>query len=680
MKAEAGAVQARSQISKVKILGDREWGAIRPPRPGWMRRGLLLAGNWSTRAARLEPINVPWVQLGYGLSDEEAEAGYRREISPEMLQELKAKGVTMVMLPGWSGLGRLEVERADMEDMIRFAAMARAEGLAVGVYLHCGSFSDNFLDSRPDAADWLAWPAPGKPPERIAFAAADTPAGGNKHRTRYPVYRNHPEYLALLKELVAVAINEYKANLIHFDNWCNGAGWSPRAIQDFGAFLAARHGEDGWRERLGADNLDELAELAQRDGTPAQAEWRFFEAWSLGDALRQLARYIRELNPDVAVEINSSSFTINYPVPVDVSQLLPYVDAFWHEQTEQGWQADSKRFVSSFRSLKLAQRFDASLFSYTPTRLSFCEALAGNVDTVGCPYWFLYGRLNWPPWEPWCYEPSTDLLAPETRFFFEHRELFVERKPYVEVATLRGRATNLAGPRQAAENAYLMEQVLLIGHLPFTILFDQDLIDLARYRAVVLPDVRTLEPRQIDLLLRYVEGGGHLLVTDQTATLDIHGRPDDSGFRRLFGVAPNRAEPGLVVQQGAGRIAYLRTERDAEIEKGSLPRNWRALKEGIEQLMGPSAVQTDAPIHLAMEFYRDERAVRVHLVDYSENPEHPGFSITLSHRLGRPRSARLLAPRREPLALTVTRQADTSTISIPGLDLYGVVDCELDND
>ena len=84
--------------------------AIRHPRPRWMRDGVVVAGNWSSWMARKQRIGANWTQMGHALSDEEAEASYRREMAPEMADRLRELGATLVIMPLWSGMGSYEDE------------------------------------------------------------------------------------------------------------------------------------------------------------------------------------------------------------------------------------------------------------------------------------------------------------------------------------------------------------------------------------------------------------------------------------------------------------------------------------------------------------------------------------------------------------------------------------------
>ena len=198
-------------------------------RPAWLSEGLVIAGDWATWMARKQQIGASWTQDGYKLSDAEAEAAYRREMSDEMVQRLKRMGVTLVIMPLWSGMGSYEQERPGMTDAVRFAERVHAAGLRVGVYIHNGNLSRGFLAARPEAWEWLSWPSPegnykDPPPPETASEG-------------YPAYRNHPGYQQFARGLIEYAVKEVKADLLHFDNYVYTSGYGPQAIDDFRGYL-----------------------------------------------------------------------------------------------------------------------------------------------------------------------------------------------------------------------------------------------------------------------------------------------------------------------------------------------------------------------------------------------------------------------------------------------------------
>ncbi|MHC4444982.1 MAG: alpha-amylase family protein [Planctomycetota bacterium] len=636
-------------------------------RPDWMKQGIIMAGNWSSITHRKHESGQPWTQSGFGLSDDEAEILYRKEISAEMADRLKEKGVTFVMIPLWSGIGSYKEEFPGMEDSKRFAELIHARGMRVGVYIHQGSLSREFLADRPDAYDWLAWPS---------FESSYTKPPPKEKAPGYTVYRNHDGYQKFMRKIIHYAIKEVKADLVHFDNYVFKSGLSPWAIEDFRKYLRVKYTPAILKEHFGGEDLKEVSRLAHAKIEPACLEWRMFQAWMFGESYRRLSDYARSLNPEVATEMNAGGISVGFRDGIiDLSQMLPYGDAYWHEQTRCGWKPNRRKLYSGIRTYKLARLYNQCAFTYTPARLTCSEALAFNNDGMGCPYWFMYARLNWAVTAT---KTADETLAPETRFYNENRGLFNQGDIITDVAVLRGRATNINGPMEAISNAYLFEQAMITEHIPFEIIFDQHLDDLSKYRAVALPDVRMMEDGQIKKLLDYVESDGGLVVTDRTASQDRWRRPRKNGLGRFFKKSVNAGGESFE-QRGKGRMVYTRIARPEKFSQGSLPLNSGELAEAVVKAMGGRPTfRTDAPLYVGMEYVRQKQRVLIHLLDYSEGAaaSRP-IRIWTSPVLGKVADVRMISPRRGESKLPFAPQDRGVQITVGNLNVYAVVIVDL---
>ena len=634
-------------------------------RPCWLKDGIVAAGNWSSWMARTQRINVCWTQTGYGLTDSEAGRLYRKEFTAEMANRLKSAGATLVILPYWSGMGSLDQERPGMEDTRRFARLLHARGLRVGVYIHNMNLSRGFLLSRPDAYDWLAWPAPGQP-----FAAAPPPETESEG---YPVYRNHPDHLRFMFELVEKAIREVRADYLHFDNFVNQTGFSPCALAHFRDHLRARYTARELKDIFGLDNLDAAGDLAFRGEPPLVHEWTYFQGWALAESYRKLAGYARSLNPEVAVELNAAGIYKCYRRPINLPLLLPHGDAFWDEHSAAWWNQEKRMLGTGIRSYKLARLFRQHALLYTAPGLTMCQALVFNHDSLGCPFWFLYARLQHMNKTP----PAGGLRhAKEVRFFHAHRGLFRGGETLAEVAVFRGHAVNLCGPEAAAESAYWFEQAMIVRHIPFDIIFDEQLQDLRKYRVVVLPDVRWLGDAQIRALLRFAKGGGALVVTDHTALRDQLGRPRDNPpacfFRR-----PPPATGRHIERFGKGRILYTMIKRPPAFADGSLPENDGELAQVVRRAAGSLSVAVEAPPEVAVEAVRSGRKLLVHFLNYAGGCTAVPLRIRAAESLGRFESARLISPYlARPLNCRAVRRAGCTEVVVPPFHLYALLVAE----
>ena len=247
-----------------------------------------------------------------------------------------------------------------------------------------------------------------------------------------------------------------------------------------------------------------------------------------------------------------------------------------------------------------------------------------------------------------------------------------------DVAVLRGRAVSLYGPDEAVENAYLFEQAMITEHVPFTIIFDQHLDDLSKYRTVALPDVRMLEDSQIDKLVKYVEQGGGLVITDQTATRDRWGRLRTDPLGRFFR-KPVAAGQEAYEERGKGRIVLTHIERPEEFSNGSLPLDRRKLAETVVRAAGSLTFRSDAPIFVGMEFIQQPGRFLVNLVDFSMGgAKDKPFVVRISSSVGKIKGIRFLAPGKSDETVTMKHQPPGTEATIPGVDWYGVIVIDLE--
>ena len=642
---------------------------ITHPRPQWMKCGIVCAATNSPWYARLQKTPAVWTQLGYGLSDDEAAAGYKKELGPETADQINKWGVTMVFLSLYSGMTSFEQETTTWPGIKACAELMHARGIKVAVYIQQGNLSREFLEAMPEAYEWLAWQAPGTP-----YTTPPPPASQSEG---YTVYRNHPGYQAFMRGIIDYAVKEVKADFLHFDNYVYGSGFNPRAVADFRAYLRAKYTSAQLKEHLGGEDLKDVEAPVYTGKAPLTQEWQLFQGWMLADSYRKLADYARSLNPEVATEVNPSGLSFHgYRRPIDLSLLAPQGDAFWDEQAALGWDEEKQILNTGIRSYKLARLFHQSLLSYTSYRLAMSESMAFNYNCMGTIYSFLYGRLNWAGAID---SPAHKEMLSEVRFFRENHDLFDNGETLADVAVWRGRDSNINDTEYmgAPLNVSLFEQAMIAEHIPFEIIFDQHLDNLKKYRAVVAADQRLVQDAHIDRLIQYVESGGSLVLTDQTACMDQWARPRPHALKRFF-AGPIPSDHKTVEQRGKGKIVLAKIVRPADMEMGSLPLNGPQLADAVVQVMGEPMVHTDAPVFVGMETIRQSKRISVHLVDYSQEYNAKPIHIRISPTLGNVVKASLMGPRQETAELQVDYQASGARITVPKLDIYAVAVVNMD--
>jgi hypothetical protein len=129
------------------------------------------------------------------------------------------------------------------------------------------------------------------------------------------------------------------------------------------------------------------------------------------------------------------------------------------------------------------------------------------------------------------------------RFFREHGEVYESRRSAAEVALVYSRTClDYLGGAQPDLN-YLdgfrgAYNALLDGRLPFDLLSDKHLTAarLARYKAILLPNLACMDDALADTLRNYMTAGGHVVATYRTGFLDAWGEArEEPLIARLLG-------------------------------------------------------------------------------------------------------------------------------------------------
>lgn len=660
--------------------------------PGWMDHGpVVLVGNWDD--APIFPRRVGGVPVWL---DEE----YRREHTEETVLALRRLGVTMAILHFFKGFG-LGAEQPYIADTIRLAALCHQHGIRVGVYVGSTIIYETFLLEEPSAAEWFVPDFLGRP---VIY----------DHQTfRQRVYFMHPGYRDYIRRVLRIAVEEVKADLIHFDNTSmQGAPpifLHPLAIEQFRDYLSAQYSPAELLRRYGfrdpkfvhPPKVDwPLREI----NDPLFQDWTRFRCQAVSRYYQEMAAFIHRLNPAVAVECNPSSglngSNTCWYQGVDYPALLANTQAVWTEEGNDARVTSDGILISKIRTYIAATGLGNRLFTYTGVRyggppvtevqmkIEMAEAMAYNRQCLG----MVGGILS-----------VQELPAAPRRylkFFLKNFHLFRGVSSAAEVAVLHSFASLAFNNDRPYQSAWLFEEALIQSKIPFDIIFD--LKNLARYRVLVLADQECLSRGECDQIRRFARQGGGLVATEWTSLFTEHrSLRRDFELADIFGVhAPARklarggpppAFPSASRRhEGQGRVAYLPEVRPA-IEKPptvpmasrywKLPLNAAELADAVRWAGGgEAAVTVEAPAHVTVNFLAQPArdAFLLHLVNYDaeRTPEiHP---VKVSLRLPgaqKSRTARTYSPdRQESTALPLASRNGRMEFTLPTLETYAIVE------
>ena len=611
----------------------------RDQRPEWLSsEGLVMAGSWEALPFRIRRDGSP----GYTPTAEQV-AAWEREHSPEMIQRLKDLGVTFVMMHCYKG-GGLEMERESMAAAVQFSKGCHEAGLHVGAYTYSGAFIwETLFKEIPAAKDWTLLDENGKP----------YPYGSANYR--YFWNRNHPAAVEFYKKIVRFAVDEIGVDLVHLDNYTRGISYDAHSVGRFREYLAKTF-SPAQLEQMGVSSTEQ-ARPPKKSNPNAflRHAWHDFCCRSLTESYHDMSRYARGLREDVLMECNPGGLRARLYPPVDHGQLLQGGEAFWNEGFIGGLR--NGKLQTGIPTYKLARRMGNMVFRYVRNPMQMAEAMAFNLDCLGCICWFEFDKLSDYPGSHG--KPLNPDNAQFVRFYRDRRELFRDTKVVADVAVLRSYPSQLCGPAEFAKATAGAIDELIAERACFQIICDQHLAELDRYRVLVLAGCPAMSDQQIGDVRRFVDAGGRLCVTSPLATHDEWMFPrEESPLADLPADRVVRVKTDESMAQAVARA--LGGMPSLEISTGKSP---PAGDAKADALLGLCAELTE---------HGDQRIV--HLVSYRD--AEPFEDVMVRLRIpqgGMVKGVSLASPgREEDLKVSYTREGDFVRFVVPRVGVYEV--------
>jgi len=661
------------------------------PKAHWIENGLIDAGGshegylFTVRRGG-EPLN--------------ARATYEHAQSEEVILRLKSQGVEVFHTHLYKGFG-MAAEKPEMEDTRRIAAFVHRNGMKIDTYIQWDTLMyETFFAEEPRAKDWVQRDELGKP---ILLTY------GYQQSYRYrPCFANQ-NYLDYLKKIVRFAVEDVKTDFIHFDNFDLNAEpdscHCPECVAGFRRFLMEKYPSAKRKERFGFENVNYVnppqwninnpPQRMQVIFDPAIQEWVDFRCEVMARALRQIARYIKSMNPEVVVECNPHGITGGnraWEAGLDHARFLKSTQVFWTEEPNPPELLPDGRLVSKIRSYKLARTFENILLAYIAGHpLESAECLAFN-QTVG------YGGID----------PLRPHVLEYIAFYRKHRDLFTNTKDVATVALLRSYPSITYNQPRTQLSAILAEQALIQAQIPFDLIFDEHLTSekhragLSKYRVIVLPNSECLSDSQLASIRQFVEGGGGLVAVGQAGLYDewrrlrlqpglnglIDGQPRARGYEERVAHAEISGSP-VRKEPGQGRTVYLPAlQFDGPLpEFGNYfkvdnrfwkrPKNWEEFTEAVRW-----AAKDDIPMRIAgPEFLvanvvsqSEKRRMLVHLVNYNARKAPLSLPVEVTcHTPAAAKEVRLYSPDFEqPQTLEAKVEGSVATFSVPPVKVYSI--------
>ncbi|MHB9036398.1 MAG: hypothetical protein ACYC64_07000 [Armatimonadota bacterium] len=607
----------------------------RSGRPAWVReQGIVMAGDWEPLIYRVRRFNLD--NKDYLITPDERRL-YETEHTPEMLATLKKLGVNFIMEHCYKAFG-MEAEKESMADAKRFAALCHKNGFRVGVYAFSGTIGwDLFRKEVPESVDWELLDPDGNP----------IPYGDRTYR--HMLNRNHKDAQDYHKRIVKYAVEEIKADLIHLDNYMMGPGYDRVSTELFRDYLKRYYkpsdiGESDFQTVIPPRNPDMDTALGRA--------WADFSCQSLAESYYDMSKYARSLRSDVLMECNTNSVADRLSVPTDDGRIFRYGEAFWDERDEPSY----KDGLLTTRHIiyKTAQTMDSMVFLYIRNPLQAAESLALNTDCLGCICQFEYGKITVPSGDPLTNSVSPD-IGPYIRFFHKQRPYYWDAVRVWDVGVLRSFPSQRFAPDASWQATHRFEEFCIEGRVPWTMVFDHNLVDLGKFRALCLVGADVLSDKQVALIRKFVKNGGGLILTTETAMYDEKMR--------------RRSVSPFAGLQGS---CYVRVGADASRDE--------ALRAMEKACGGSLSIDADAPPNVLTEL-TDQKALRrrlVHLVNY--DPVSPAENVKVDvevptdYQIKRVVVIRPESPKRE--SVEFRRERGRVSFVVPRLNVYALVSVE----
>ncbi len=647
--------------------------------PEWIKdTPLVYIGNWDS---------FPLFKRRMGSFPPWQEEEYYKQHTEESVRKLKEMGVTLAIIHFYKAFG-IEAEKEHMVYAKQLSELCHKYDIKVGVYVGSTFGYEHFLLEKPEAKEWIVPDYRGEP---VTY-------GSQLFRKR--PYFMHPGYREYIKKVLRIAIEDFKADLIHFDNPANQGVREvfhhPLAVENFKEYLRNKYSPNELKERMGLSDVTYIEPPVYESPLstiedPLFQEWTDFRCQQLADYYGEMADYIRKLNPEVAVENNPHGLTgINtmWEQSIDFPRLLKHMDFFWTEGEDTKLEADGT-LVSKIRTFKMARTLDTRVFTYTSESiLEMAEALAYNRQGMGMVGNGLAG-----------YEAS-EQIRQWIKFFHDNFDHYRDVKNVADVAILHSYSTMAYNNDRPYQSTFLFEQALIQAKIPFDIIFDQQLEDLSKYKVLVLADQEALNQNKINLINQFVKEGGGLVATEHTSLYnEPRERRKEFGLQTLFQIEPPEWKRGATSdallenapvrnQIGKGRVIYI-SEVKPSFEKPptaamlgkywKLPVNWWELIKAVQWAsQGKLSIDINAPLTVTMELNMQSTTgnMILHLVNFDSENQNDVKNIDVSLQLnegGKVSSVLLLSPEFDQRELEYFIEEGKVKFVVPNLTTYDVV-------
>jgi hypothetical protein len=357
-----------------------------------------------------------------------------------------------------------------------------------------------------------------------------------------------------------------------------------------------------------------------------------------------VARYIKELNPNIAVGLNTHGISRGNYTLSGIDRIDIYddtgVDAWEGELWVQPELTADGVLINPIREYKAARNLGVAFTSVggTPLGRAMDRAFSYRLEIPGV------GWLGGPR-----IETRLGYFAgqPKGDDSYKYVDYYRNTEEVADVAVLRSYPSTAYNTDATWRSTIGFEQALIQAKVPFTIVFEKDLADLSEYKVLVLANAEMMADGELEHIRKFVRGGGGLVATGSASIYNQWRRPRPNfGLGDVLGLTPADAARTLSAyrvsdamatwvgvegiqtvynQYGKGKTVYI--PRVVPASPGpqvtmELPRNWSELIEAVKVAADEDfSVEMQAPLTVVMNLYRKPSAKQMllHLVNFKQD-------------------------------------------------------------
>lgn len=606
-----------------------------------------------------------------------SEHWFHRIHSEEYIRTLADAGFNCVTTHFHKGFGP-KAEADEMDMTRRLIDICHRHGIRVLAYVQSMSIMyETFLKEMPAAETWLQVDETGRP---RTYA--------EQYWRLFPCL-SHDDYVAFVETMVEKAIVWAGADGVWLDNTNFMACQCAACQRKFRTFLARRYPRPD-PDRFGIDSLEAVRlPVVGRTYDPVYQEAMRFRCESLTAFAGRVRQQVRALNPEAAVAANFGA-----PCPYNAADVLG-VDFGRCERAVDIVLAENGNFptVEDGQVIHQAFGFKAghahgavvvpshwrlgpgdAVVTIMPddvkqVALTLAECAAFGRRCIGATWAARADDLG----------RSTFLERPDVlpvvrrynRFFAEHERHYLHARSLANVATYRNFASSAFAHEDFNSCVLGFEQSLLLGRVPFDVLFEDNLFErdrLRQYEVLVLANVLCLSDDEVERIRAFVLGGGGLIATGQTSLFDENLRQ-----RRDFALADLFAahERVMFLPQVPERVTFNHLNYQL---RPALPTAHRELNGYVESLCaGGLPLRVCAEGLVAADITRADGEVNIHLVNYDNVCSVREVEVSIRVGAAMEHSVAHRTPDGADEVLEASRDEDRYVVRVPRIETYSLL-------